>query len=156
MNSITLSRKHHFRFMGYVDQKEENECWNWLGSKNTCGYGKFAINKTSYMAHRVSWILKNGDIPEGLFVLHKCDNRPCVNPNHLYVGTQQENSDDKVNRGRSARGTRNHSKLKEAQVLEIRKLLQEGASQAGLSRIYGVSDTTIRQIGLRNKWNWLE
>lgn len=156
MRSITLTRKQYYRFLSNVDQKSPDDCWNWLGSTNTCGYGKFPIDNTSVMAHRVAWIVKNGPIPDGLIVRHKCDNRKCVNPNHLIPGTQQDNSDDRVSRGRSARGERNHSKLKESQVREMRALKESGVATRALGRLFGVSSSTARHIIKRKKWSWLK
>lgn len=87
------------RFWKYVDKKSNNECWNWIGA--CCrGYGLIRINRKNILSHRFSWGIHFGRIPEGLCVLHECDNRRCVNPNHLFLGTNQDNVDDKVNKNR--------------------------------------------------------
>jgi hypothetical protein len=85
------------RFWKKVNINDIDRCWEWLGCISL-GYGHFSLNKKMIGAHRVSWILIHGDIPEGFDVLHKCDNKSCVNPNHLYLGTQADNNRDTVSR----------------------------------------------------------
>jgi len=85
---------------------DENECWNWNKSTASDGYGRVGIRKedsgktTTIPAHRFSWLIHAGLIPENLFCLHKCDNTKCCNPSHLYLGTQSDNMQDKHRRGR--------------------------------------------------------
>lgn len=78
-------------------------CWIWTGSKNTGGHGQFTVCGKCITAHRVSYELYIGPIPEGMWVLHKCDNPPCQNPDHLFLGTRQDNVDDMVRKGRQSR-----------------------------------------------------
>jgi len=87
------------RFMDKVS-KEENGCWTWTSTKHRDGYGKFWYKGKIVQAHRVSFILFNGEISKGLYICHKCDNRVCVNPQHLYQGTAKQNYDDSVDRKR--------------------------------------------------------
>lgn len=87
-------------FAEKVDKLSHDECWEWKGTKLEGGYGQVRIDCKCYLAHRVSWVLFFGEIPEGTLVLHKCDNPSCINPYHLYLGSQQDNIDDKMKRGR--------------------------------------------------------
>lgn len=149
-----------------VDKK--TGCWNWL-KPNSIGYGQFKINGRNIGAHRVSWIIHNGDIPEGLNVLHKCDNRRCVNPDHLFIGTQQDNVDDMIEKGRKnyfcnppiMSGENNpRARLNFKQVKEIRKLYKERVSsgKGSIKKIadrFNISYTTAHSIITRKTWKGL-
>ena len=130
------------RFFEKVDVRELTECWTWKASVDRTGYGRFYMNGKGEMAHRASWWMHNGEIPEGMLVLHHCDNPPCVNPTHLFLGTHQDNAIDRNNKGRNV-GNR---KLTDEEVIEIRKkYIPWKYSTYKLASEYGVSQP---QIGL--------
>jgi len=90
------------RFSEKVDKSSTSPCWIWLGTKNSKGYGSFRVGKKNLKAYRFSYQHYIADIPEGMMVLHSCDNPSCVNPKHLRVGTAQDNADDMTSRNRQA------------------------------------------------------
>ena len=133
------------------------DCWIWVGAKRgKSGYGCIKINKKVESVHRVSWILYYGDIPSGKFVCHKCDNRLCVNPDHLFLGTARDNVLDAVNKKRmptvafkKSRTMRTPSiaKITNPLSVEIReRYSSEGLSYRKLARIYNVSRQTICDV----------
>lgn len=132
-------------------------CWYWVGPKNRDGYGVLSLGKrgTGRRAHRYSWELFNGAIPVGMAILHRCDNTSCVNPKHLYAGTQTDNMRDMVSRGRMAnvKGERNpRAKLTSFQVNEIRFFLNAAYAHKQLAKQYGVSKSTIDLISRGVTW----
>lgn len=162
-----------------------DSCWNWTGGKFWCGYGSFAVQsktwfvqgvgfcestKKQWYAHRLSYTISVGQIPEGVQVLHKCDNRACVNPKHLFLGHNSDNVRDKVLKGRQSRGEKHSiavrasqprgenaptSKLTSQQVLEIRskyKPRTRGFGPVSLAKAYGVSAQSIQGIVNRKFW----
>jgi hypothetical protein len=156
--------------MEYVhDSSEPGACWTWAGFTNAKGYARFGIGYARNYAHRVSFKLFVGPIPAGLEVCHTCDNPSCVNPKHLFVGTQDDNAQDMVEKGRSAKGAKSGSyrhpekrpcgernaqhKLTDVQVLEIRSRYQAGGvSQQALAIEYGVCQPNIGCIVRREHW----
>jgi hypothetical protein len=88
------------RFWSRVAAGKPDECWCWIGSKTPLGYGHMRIGKQNAYSHRISWVLHNGFIPDGLVVCHKCDNPSCVNPTHLFLGTMKDNTQDSIKKGR--------------------------------------------------------
>lgn len=138
------------RFWSKVDLSEPEGCWEWRGTRYAGGYGYFSFGRKGVLAHRVAYELCVGPIPEGLWVLHSCDNPACVNPDHLRPGTPKENSADMVARGRSGRPG---ARLTEAAVRIIRRSYQAGgASQRGLAEVFGVSQHTIYQVVNYKTW----
>ena len=132
----------------------EDGCWEWTGSRKPSGYGGFALRGQWEAAHRASWKIHRGDIPDGLHVLHRCDNRRCVNPSHLFLGTHEDNMADCVAKGRTVRGERKPSaKLTEDDVRAIRSAYVPWKN--GVYRLaaeYGVSPGTVTAIVKRRKW----
>lgn len=95
------------RFWAKVKRGTAEECWPWTGSKLKTGYGQLRENGKMIRAHRVSWELSRGPIPEGMNVCHHCDNPPCCNPDHLFIGTHLDNTRDKMHKGRYPRSWKN-------------------------------------------------
>lgn len=129
-------------------------CWFWLGSLNNAGYGRISIGGKSTLTHRVSWQVRNGPIPDGLFILHRCDIPCCVNPDHLFLGTAKDNMTDCSRKGRLvvpfARGVDlPFAKLTETDVKAIRLSSESGRQ---LSKIYGIDQRTINRIKARKTW----
>jgi hypothetical protein len=139
------------RFWSYVNKGDEEKCWLWKGDCDSKGYGRIGFGGHSgpkISAHRLSWTIHNGVIPEELCVLHKCDTPLCVNPNHLFLGTQADNCADMARKGRQP-----NPRLKEKQVLEIRELYKQGGiTQEKLSKRYGVCPANISFIVNNIKW----
>ena len=154
------------RFWEKVDKS--NECWLWKASCDSYGYGHISVEKMMVKSHRLSWELTHGPIPCGLYVLHKCDNPKCVNPEHLFLGTALDNARDRDKKGRGACGKRNgrftspettprgeshhKAKLSESDIVEIRKLLVDGVSHRKLGVMFGVTHATIGAIHRRKTW----
>ena len=144
------------RFWSLVDVGEPDDCWEWKRPTSVFGYGYFTVNGKRYRAHRYSWESIHGSIPDGLMVCHKCDNRACVNPDHLFLGTAKDNALDMAEKGRSyyKRGEDNNNKLTTDMVREIRDAV--GVSQWDLARKYGIGQTAVSSIRRRRTWKWLE
>ncbi len=141
------------RFWKYVDKKEINECWNWIGYRDHNGYGRIKINRVNVLTHRFSWVLHNGTIPmETPCVCHHCDNPKCVNPEHLFLGTHEDNIKDRDNKNRQARRERQgHSKLTSDQVKQIRDLKGK-LKQREIAEMFNVCATTISNIHKNKIW----
>jgi hypothetical protein len=147
------------RFQGLLpDDRPENSCWLWKGRLDRHGYGRIRTGGgqgKSVLAHRASWEIHNSrKIPDGLCVCHSCDQRDCVNPNHLFLGTNHDNIADRDAKQRQIRGVSHHkSRLTPSQVIEIRELFHSGqATKTKLSQMYGVTDTSIHLIIVRRNW----
>jgi len=140
------------QFWTFVDRRGPDECWEWKKSL-TEGYGNATINKTGMRAHRAAWVLTTGEIPDGLWVLHKCDNRKCCNPAHLFLGTRQDNLNDMFAKGRNQRGEMcPNAKLTAEKVRSIRALIANGMGNREIAAVYGVSHATISDIRCGATW----
>ena len=142
-------------------KKNENDCWIWQGDFHAVtGYGRITIDKKSKLVHRVAYEAVNGEIPDGLMVLHSvnCTSRLRINPDHLRVGTHDDNMKDMVSMSRSQRGDKNtNTILTESQVLEIKqKIRSRKVFYRTIAAEYGVSRQAIKDIALGRTWKWLE
>jgi HNH endonuclease len=151
----------------WANVQKTDGCWSWTGEKNRLGYGRFFIEvqvdaqgrrfNIRNMAHRFAWQLTYGTITDELRVLHHCDNPSCVRPDHLFLGTHQDNSNDMIAKERQLKGAQHgRAKLTEADVLTIRaRYAAGGISHRALARQYGVGGTTIMHILHRENWRHL-
>lgn len=162
MRSLEFQHGDAVRFLSFVDVRSHDDCWMWIGRETTEGtYGRYWSGARSWRAHRRSYELFKGPIPKGMFVCHSCDNRPCCNPSHLWLGTIQENTADMLRKGRGVlpppplpeqrkRGEEAHnSKLTEAAVREILASVEENEV---LARRFGVKPQTIAVVRKRITW----
>lgn len=143
------------RIMDLCVPEPNSGCWIWTGAQRSNGYGTVCYRRKHYKAHRLSWEAFRGPIPDGLWVLHKCDTPICVNPDHLFLGTAKNNTDDMWRKGRGARQTgESHPRcrLREAQVIEIRRLAAEGMSRRRLAEMFGVGQGTVQHVVTRQTW----
>lgn len=140
----------------YVIRKEG--CWGWSGAqrrKDEPYYAVMSYERKIIPAHRVSWIIHKGNIPDGLWVLHSCDNKTCSNPDHLFLGTVKDNVHDAMKKGLiipPMADNHHMSKLTSSKVKEIRKLLIDGITQAHIARLYDVTPTMIQGISAGRTW----
>ncbi|HEY6731901.1 MAG TPA: HNH endonuclease signature motif containing protein [Solirubrobacterales bacterium] len=140
-----------------MDRRGADECWEWQARRHKQGYGLLSEwdgeRRSRLLAHRVSWELAFGQIPDRLHVLHRCDNPPCVNPRHLFLGSQRDNNADKVAKGRQPRGESHpHSRLTEHDVRAIRDRARRGERRLLIAESFGISDTHVYAIINRRYW----
>ena len=129
-------------------QRSENGCLEWTSTLSRDGYGKFYMPEAGQVpAHRFAYELANGKIPEGKFVCHRCDNRKCVDPSHLFIGEARDNVVDMHSKGRGW-GRR---KLRDDDVSEVQKLLAAGVTQEDIAKQFNVDQTTISRVKLRQR-----
>lgn len=140
------------RFWNKIDKRGPRDCWNWVGA-TTNGYGVLQVGTKLTKAPRIAWSIMRGKIPRGLCVLHKCDNRLCVNPRHLFIGTRSDNNRDRHSKGRTVvqKGEDNNwAKLTTKEVMKIRRIV--GLSPRQIAPKYGVSWYAIWAIQNRKTW----
>jgi hypothetical protein len=137
-----------------VERIPEGGCWVWMGTTTVRGYGQLISNNRKHYAHRASYEAFIGEIPKGMHVCHACDNVYCVNPSHLFLGTQKQNLQDMAKKGRSTRGERNPmAKLSKEDVEDIKYLFTAGNSDSEISKEFGVCRQTINNIRNGKVWN---
>lgn len=140
----TLGMPTKERLLSRIDIRDDG-CWIWSGTRNHKGYGQIVIDRQSKVTHRVAYEEFVGPIPEGLLVCHHCDNPPCINPEHLFLGTHKDNKRDAMNKGRIG-------KLSPEKTSRIRELRKEGANVPELMAEYGVGRTTIYSVLDGTSW----
>ena len=149
------------RFWSHVrkpTERDTGQCWTWMLTLNRDGYGSFCVfqgNKQfKHPAHRVAWVIEHGTVPDGLFVCHRCDNPACVRPDHLFVGTNYDNVQDRNRKGRQARGMqvarwRWH---KPPQVVSLIRKYADGATLAELADEFGIRQRAVWNIVSGKTW----
>lgn len=172
-----MCRKHYGRWWKYGDPKitrrlfgvgstdelffwshvaitaDATRCWLWQAGQSRGGYGKVGFKGKTYYAHRLAWLWTKGEDISGALILHSCDVRLCVNPNHMRKGTQADNMRDKVLRGRQVRGEQLHSaKFTEQQVIHIKQRLADGEIQSNIAGEFSVHRSTISAINTGKHW----
>ena len=135
----------------------EDGCWEWIGATNVYGYGIISYESKQRRVHRLAYELEFGKIPTGMLVCHKCDNRRCCNPQHLFLGTYQDNVDDMRGKHRDAYGQNKGeingaSRLKSVDIPDIRRMLVDGHTKTYIGQIYNVSRKTITKIAAKQTW----
>lgn len=157
-------------------QKKE-DCWEWMGSLTKVGYGKIQVKNKNYTTHRLSYEIFKGQIPDGNMICHSCDNKKCINPEHLWVGSAKDNMHDMIQKGRKVaktgwkhteetkqkfklrphsdrRGEKHHlSKLTSEDVLNIRKMIESGEKIIDIARKYNVDQSAISNIKRKRNWS---
>ncbi len=152
--SVVMSDAEYFYSRFTMDMR--TWCWNWNGSVDKNGYGQIHVKKKGFKAHRYSYIFHYGDIKGGMVIRHKCDNPRCVNPKHLILGTQQDNINDCMLRGRKAAGGNHyHSKLSDEEIELLLKMWSEGYRAEDISEKLPVSGSAISAIILGKSRSYL-
>lgn len=151
------TRTREERFWEKVDEGAPDECWEWTARRHKQGYGLLSewdgSRRSRLLAHRVSWEIANGPIPAGLCVLHRCDNPPCVNPRHLFLGTQVDNNLDRHLKGRTACGENApRARLSAEDVREIRRRCSAGESRQAVGKEFGICHRHVGSIVRRELW----
>lgn len=159
--TITLSPKDIQRFWSKLSIRGANDCWLWQGAQNGHGYGKFWVKPHCFQAHRISWSIHYGNIPDGLHVLHSCDQTDCCNPTHLFLGTNDDNVQDRESKGRGKTPRLNgesisRAKFTSADVISIRNRCATGETQKEIAQEYGVYQSAISKIILRTTWKHIK
>jgi hypothetical protein len=147
------------RFWSHVDVREQDECWEWTAGRNREGYGKVKIGGKNLRSHRVMYELEIDDIPKGMIVMHLCDNPACCNPRHLVLGTDRDNVEDKIRKGRERYASgedHGNSKTSEVDVIAMKKLYKSGFSIKYISDKFNMSHVQVGRIVHGTAWKQVE
>jgi hypothetical protein len=155
---VVVSKSNVARFWAKVNKNgpihpEHGQCWVWIAKLDHDGYGRFWFAGKIVGAHRFSWEQANGAIPEGLCVLHHCDNPPCVRPDHLFIGTNKDNMDDRNAKGRAAGAKGERNGRARLTVDQVRAILEDTRSGRKIAPDYGISYQQVSRIKRKEKWN---
>jgi hypothetical protein len=150
------------RFWSKVDKAGPDDCWPWNRSRFPSGYGQFKLHpgESPQKASRMAWTLTFGSIPDGLLVCHRCDNPPCCNPRHLFLGTHADNNADKITKGRHPQRkpefvadlVHRVRKLSDEEIAEARRLRATGVAFRAIAARFGVHHTTIVRLVIGKTW----
>lgn len=132
--------------------KAENGCWIWTAAKNPAGYGVMVYKKNLRLATRISWMEHVGEIPEGMNVCHRCDDPACINPEHLFLGTQRENMHDMIGKGRQYHPSGEDTHNCRLSWDKVRHIRSSGLPGTELARLYGVKKNTIYSVLKNRTW----
>ena len=149
-----MTAKDMLRFESKYTKGDTKECWLWMYGLNRNGYGKFKLKTKSYGAHRLMYLLYNGTIPDKMYVCHSCDNRKCVNPGHLWLGTASDNMKDMHKKGRAPNKGDTHwkARLKAEDIPVIRELSAAGARNVDMATKFHVDKCTIAHVLSGRTW----
>lgn len=137
----------------YARVQRTESCWTWTGKTDKSGYGVFYKDGGDFRAHRVAYAIGNGVGPGTMFVCHRCDNPRCVRPDHLFLGSNRENTADRHAKGRSAKGSSSGAaKLTESDVAAIRAALRGGAKQVDMAIRFGITQANVSEIARGKTW----
>jgi hypothetical protein len=163
VTSIEWTATHVERFWRSVRKSEG--CWEWTAGRFSDGmrYGQFRVGKKKLKAHRFSYMIHHGSIPDGMKVLHKCDNPICMRPDHHFLGTNADNTDDMVRKGRAKNGSKEHAYLYRGELNpaakitaeiagEIRRKTSEGVPRKMMVKAFGLSPTQVANIARGQSW----
>lgn len=141
------------RFTSFCAPGAPDACWPWVGG---CahGYGAFSVEGQVYRAHRIAWVLARGPIPAGLWVLHRCDNPPCCNPSHLFLGTGEDNIQDMNAKQRHTHGVRQYMAVLDPE--KVRAIRRDSRPHQVIADAYGVSRPAVTAVKRRYSWKHVE
>jgi hypothetical protein len=152
-STVTFDERRRFWEKVDFTGKGTLDCWEWIGGGLPKGYGQIRVRHNSYQSHRFSYSITHGNIPKDLQVLHMCDNPPCCNPWHLFLGTNLDNRQDMVDKVRQARGSLNGmAVLNEDLVLDIKNLLSQGVTCKEISEDFALKYNTVHAIKQGRNW----